>query len=31
MCVNIGDHGYNGLGINVCVLAMGEGGVEMGV
>ena len=31
MCVTIGDHGRKGLGMGVCVLAMGEGGVGMSV
>ena len=31
MCVSIGDHGGKGLGMGVCALAMGEGGVAMSV
>ena len=31
MCVSIGSHGWNGLGVGVCVLVMGEGCVGMGV
>ena len=31
MCVSIGGDKWNGLGVGVCVWAMGEGGVGMGV
>ena len=31
MCVSIGGHGGNGLGLGVCVWAMGKRGVGMGV
>ena len=31
VCVSIGGHVWNGLGVGVCVWAMGEGSVGMGV